>query len=78
MRIELPTVSNYDVDRTPADVARTGQEIVADYPNVTFRVVYAYDGTDQQPIIAYRGPRREVEAMVIKHYGAGVLRYLAP
>jgi hypothetical protein len=65
VKIELDTVELDD-----KGVTNTAQYIVADYPNVTYRVVTESGSAGGHPVIRYRGPRRELEAMVHAHYGA--------
>lgn len=72
MKIELDTVTDGMVRPGTAFVnaAATAQIIVTDYPNVTYRVVTESGPAGGNPIIAYRGPRAQLEAMVHAHYGA--------
>jgi hypothetical protein len=64
LKITLDTVPDAN-----ASAADTAQALVADYPDVTYRVITESGPAGGNPVIRYRGPREQLETMVIKHYG---------
>ena len=76
MKIQLDTVPiAYD---GKDDTYRTVHDIASAFPGVTYRIVDLHGPAGGNPVIAYRGPRDELKAMVDRWYGPDAWDAITP